>query len=231
MNRHHIVQLLTTCVLVVIDNVHPQSTPQKNNNTTTYTQTCSKPPNSEVRWNITLQNTRIERTRAHLVVMQTRDFYAVDTPRAWKTLRQCTRTFLQDASFSVQCEIDPSRVRLRYKLRLIRYDDDSTGDSGVPANRFTVLVRPTDEGHFQDGLLCYPEIGLRNLRAFNVTSKSVVIGWSFYPWDIPLLRNLEIRVKRKKDNLMLLTVDTGRYTLLFFSLNSLHLNFASTPGV
>ena len=77
----------------------------------------------------------------------------------------------------------------------------------------SVLVPPTSKGNYQDGLLCYPNHGLINLRSFNNTPKSVVIAWSFYTWDLDFVRYLRITVKQHQKTIMVFHIDCRLITI------------------
>ena len=184
----------------------------------TFTKKCNKPPSSEVVWTITLEN--IENIKKQEIVMQTRDFHSQDIDSSWKDLQNCTRNIVQAGKYSIQCEIDSNMIRMRYHLRVIREKFPTQKPTAristeqVPKNLtekpYEVLVSPTSDGHYQDGLYCYPAHGIRNLRAFNVTPASMKIGWTLFPWDLALIRSMEIKVSEGGGNILVhLVLQTG----------------------
>ena len=120
--------------------------------------------------------------------MQTKDNHSQDINHSWKNLTHCMRNVFRNG-YSIQCEIDKHLYRMKYHMRLIKVDAKNKS--------YEILVRPAEEGHDQDGLLCYEDHGIQNLRSFNVTSTSMKIGWSFYTWDIILINNMDIKVKNQ----------------------------------
>ena len=106
--------------------------------------------------------------------------------------------------YSIQCEIDDNLLRMRYQLRLVK---ENWRNPWRKSNE--ILIPQTADGHYQNGLYCYRAHGLRNLRSFNITTTSVVIGWSFYTWDIPLIRSMEVQVNQGMEKLIQFVVKTG----------------------
>ena len=143
--------------------------------------------------------------------MQTKNYHSQDLPHLWKNLTHCSRNVFRN-EFSIQCEIDENPIRLKYHMRLIKVNSEKRS--------YEVLVQPTDEGHDQDGLFCFHDHGIQNLRSINVTSTSMLISWSFYPWDIHLIMYMDIKVKNQKNEKVThLTVNTGSH----LSVNQQHL--------
>ena len=145
--------------------------------------------------------------------MQTKNFHSTHADHAWNNLTTCTRRTSAN-TYSIRCEIDASRVRLRYNLRLIRLTRGRNLVEEANLGPYTVLVPPTRKGHYQDGLLCYPSHALLNLRSLNVTGSSAVVAWSFHTWDVQLIRNMAIRVKHNTDIITELSVRTGSHMAL-----------------
>lgn len=138
-----------------------------------YTKRCFMLKDSnEVVWNVTLTGKDAPNMNDKSVIMQTKDLYR---PQKWKTLKNCTRD-----TTSIQCEIDKNVQRWRYLLRVVKLSPDKKSSE--------YIMRESDGGHYQTGLLCYPNHDefsefIQNFTTSNVTSNSIDMSWSFHKWD------------------------------------------------
>ena len=129
------------------------------------------------------------------IIMQTKNYHG----HTWKDLSNCNRsTFL--TNYSIQCEIDRNNIRWMYHLRVIK---------AINATHNEIMINKLEKGHYQMGILCYPNHGIRNLTASNVTCNSVDVSWMFYSWDIKnyLIESTEFTVNENGKPISTLTID------------------------
>ena len=129
----------------------------------------------QVVWNITFHGPNTPDVSDENIQMQTKDLHE----KNWHTLQICKRQ-----KNSIECNLDESFMRFKYHLRLYN------------PSKLIYYVHEVNEGHYQNGLLCYPNHGIINFTANEVMKDHVTVSWCFYDWDLKnhFMQSVKVKV-------------------------------------
>ena len=146
---------------------------------------CTKRHNSQVIWKLTFDDAKFGKMVDETIIMQTKEY---GDDHSWNNLTNCNQSTSLH-KYSLQCEIDRKDKWFMYSLRILLLNNTRTEIICAPKN------------HYQSGLLCYPNHGIINLACSNVKLTSLNVSWSFYSWDIKLIRDTKI-ILRQDDRII-----------------------------